>query len=108
MNGGSCRGWMVVLVCEVGGCLELYTCFALDGMKEFCALVHFAVSGGHPTFRSHHGYKGSDWQVRAGEGEVPSKSHCSNDCSMCVSSRDLAEDGEAFRHCGVCGVEDGA
>ena len=108
MDGGSYRGWLVILVCEVGGCLELYTCFALDGMEEFCALGHVALSGGHPTFCSHHGYKGSYGQVCAGEREVPSKSHCSYDPSKCVPCRDLAEDGEAFRHCGVCGVEDGA
>ena len=98
----------MILVCEVGGCLELHTCFALDGMDEFCALVHCALSGGHPSFCSHHGYISSYGQVLAGERKVSSKSHFSYDLSVCVPCGDLAEDGEAFRHCGVCGVENGA
>ena len=77
-------------------------------MKEFCALIRFALSGGQSSFCSHHGYKRSYGQVSAGEGEVSTKSHGRYDFSVCVACRELAEDGKAFRHCSVCGVEDGA
>ena len=95
-------------MCDCGGCLELYACFALDGTEEPCALVQFTLSGGQSSFRSHHGYKRSDGQVRTGEGEVSAKCHSSYDLSVCVAGRELAENVEAFRHGSVCGVEDGA